>query len=112
MLKRIVMQVSGLVMVRFTTVYTQLMTCLSRTAKHLLALITQTYLSVLTLLNLLRVQIVLSFKAWVASLTTVVQSIKRVLSTAKTKAIQIGLQLQTTAHQILQRVKAQVKKGK
>ena len=112
MLKRIVMQVSGLIMVRFTAAYIQLMTCLSRTAKHLHALITQTYHSALTPLNLLRVQTVLNFKAWVANLTTAGQLIKRVLFTAKAKAIQIGLQLQTTAHQILQRVKAQVKKGK
>jgi hypothetical protein len=103
MLKRIVMQVSGRVMAQFTTVYLRLITCLSRIAKHLLALITQTYLSVLTPLNLLRVQTVSSFKAWVANLTIAVQSIKRVLSTAKAKVIQIGLQLQTTAHQTLQR---------
>jgi hypothetical protein len=102
MLKRIVMQVSGLAMARFTTAYLQLTTCLSRTAKHLLALTIQIYRSALTLLLPL-VQTVSNFKAWVANLTTAVQSIKRVLSTAKAKAIQIGLQLRTTAHQILQR---------
>jgi hypothetical protein len=69
----------------------------------LLALITQTYLSVLTQLNLLCAQTVSNFKVFLANLTTAVQSIKHVLSTAKAKVIQIGLQLRTTVRQILQR---------
>jgi hypothetical protein len=112
MLKRIVMQVSGLVMGQFTAAYLQLTTCLLKCVKRLLALITQTYHSALTLLNLLRVQIVLNFKAWVVNLTTAVQSIKRVLTTAKAKVIQIGLQLQTTARQTRRRAKPSRKKGK
>lgn len=112
MFKRIVMQVSGLVMVRFTAAYIQLTTCLLKTAKHLLALITQTYLSVLTPLNLLRVQIVLSFKAWAANPTTAAQLTKHVLTTAKHKLTQLGLQLQTTVRQILQRATTACKKSK
>lgn len=110
MLKRIVMQVSGQVMVRFTTAYIQLTICLSRTVKHLLALITQISHSALTFLNPLA-QTLSSFKAWVANRTTVVQSIKHVLCSAKAKAIHLGLQLQITAHQTLQRVLAVFKKG-
>jgi hypothetical protein len=109
MLKRIVMQVSGQVMVRFTTAYLQLTICLSRTAKHLLALITQTYHSALTLLHPLA-PIWWSFKAWAASLTTAAQSTKQGRSTAKAKATQIGSQLQITVHLILQRAATAIKK--
>jgi hypothetical protein len=111
MLKRIVMQVSGLVMVRFTAVYLQLTICLSRTVKHLLARITQTYHSVLTpLLPLAKT--LPSFKAWVVNLTTAVQSIKHVLSTAKAKVIQIGSQLRTTVLPTRRPAKPSRKKGK
>jgi ABC-type nitrate/sulfonate/bicarbonate transport system permease component len=111
MLKRIVMQVSGQVMAQFTAVYLRLTICLSRTAKRLLALITQTYRNVrIRLLPL--VQIVLSFKAWVASLITAAQLIKRVLITAKRRLIQTGSQLRTTVRQIRQRAKPPRKKGK
>jgi hypothetical protein len=111
MLKRIVMQVSGQVMARSTAAYIQLTTCLSRTVKRLHVRITQIYLSVLIRLHQL-VQMVLSFKVLLVSLTTQAQSIKPVLITAKVKAIQIGLLLQTTARQTLLRVKALLKKGK
>jgi hypothetical protein len=111
MLKLIVMRVRGLVMARFTTAYTQLTTWLSKTAKRLRVLIIQTYHSVLTLLLLL-VQIWWSFKAWAVSLITQVQSIKHVLSTAKAKVIQIGLQLRTTVLPTRQRARPSRKKGK
>jgi hypothetical protein len=111
MLKRIVMQVSGRVMVLFTTACIQLTTCLSNSAKRLLARITQIYLSALIRLHQL-VQMVLSINHLRVSLTTAVQSIKRVLSIVKSKAIQIGLRLQIIARQILQRAKVFLKKGK
>jgi hypothetical protein len=111
MLKRIVMQVSGLVMVRFTTVYTRLTTCLLSSAKHLRALITQTYLSALIRLLPL-VKILSNFKAWAANLTTVVQSIKLALKRVATISGQIGSQLRTTVRQILRRAKPSRKKGK
>ena len=111
MLKRIVMQVSGLVMVRFTTAYIQLTICLSRTVKHLLARITLTYRNVLTQLLPLA-KTLPSFKAWAASPTTVEQSTKQEPSTAKAKVIPIGSQQRTTAHQTRQRAKPSHKKGK
>ena len=111
MLKRIVMQVSGLVMVRFTAAYLRLTICLSKTVKRLLARITQAYRNVLTPLLPLA-QTLPNFKAWAANPTTVEPSIKRVLSIVKAKAILIGLRLATTARQTLQRVKALFKKGK
>lgn len=111
MLKRIVMQVSGQVMVRFTAAYIQLTICLSRTAKHLLALITQISHSALTPLLPLA-QTLPSFKAWVANPTTQAQSTKQEPSTVKAKVIPIGSQRQTTAHQTRQRVKPSRKKGK
>jgi hypothetical protein len=101
MLKRIVMQVSGQVMAQFTVAYLLLTTCLLRTVKHLLALITQTYHSVLTLLNPLA-KMLPSFKAWAVNPTTVAPSTKQGRSTAKAKATQTGSQRQTTVHQILQ----------
>jgi hypothetical protein len=109
MLKRIVMQVSGQVMAQFTVAYLLLMTCLLRTVKHLLALITQTYHSVLTLLNPLA-KMLPSFKAWAVNPTTVAPSTKQGRSTAKAKATQTGSQRQTTVHQILQRVATVIKK--
>jgi hypothetical protein len=111
MLKRIVMQVSGLVMVRSTAAYLQLTICLSRTVRRLLALITQLYHSALTpLLPLAKT--LSSFKAWAANPTTVEQSTKQEPSTAKAKVIPIGSQQRTTAHQTRQRVKPSRKKGK
>ena len=109
MLKRIVMQVSGLVMVRFTAAYLRLTICLSKTVKLLLARITQTYRNVLTPLLPLA-QTLPNFKAWAASPTTVEPSIKRVLSIVKVKAILIGLRLATTARQTLQRAVTAIKK--
>jgi len=109
MLKRIVTQVSGQVMDRFTTAYLQLTICLLKIAKRLLALITQTYRNVLTpLLPLART--LPNFKAWAVNPTTVAPSIKRVLSIVKAKATQIGSQLPTTVHQIRQRAATAIKK--
>jgi hypothetical protein len=111
MLKRIVMQVSGLVTVRFTAAYIQLTICLSRTVRRLLALITQLYHSALTpLLPLAKT--LSSFKAWAANPTTVVQSIKLALKRVATISGQIGLRLATIARQTLQRAKASLKKDK
>jgi hypothetical protein len=109
MFKRIVMQVSGRVMVQFTVAYLLLTTCLSKTAKHLLALITQTYHSVLTPLNPLA-KMLPSFKAWAVNPTTVAPSTKQGRSTAKAKATQTGSQRQTTVHQIRQHVATAIKK--
>jgi hypothetical protein len=103
MLMRIVMQVSGQVMARFTAAYLQLTTCLLNSAKRLHALITQIYLSVLIRLHQL-VQMVLSFNHLRASLITAVQLIKAGLSIVKQTLIQTGLQLATTVRQTLQRV--------
>jgi hypothetical protein len=100
---RIVMQVSGQVMARFTAAYLQLTTCLLNSAKRLHARITQIYLSVLIRLHQL-VQTVLSFNRLRASLITAVQLIKAGLSTAKQTLIQTGLQLAITVRQTLQRV--------
>lgn len=109
MLKRIVTQVSGQVMVRFTTAYLQLTICLLKIAKRLLALITQTYRNVLTPLLPLA-QTLPNFKAWAASPTTVAPSTKQGRSTAKAKATQTGSQRQTTVHLILQRAATAIKK--
>ena len=111
MLKRIVMQVSGQVMAQFTAVYLRLTICLLRTVKRLLVLITQTYHSALTLLNPLA-KMLPSFKAWAVNPTIAAPSIKRVLSTVKAKAIQIGLRLRIIARQTRQPVKPSRKKGK
>ena len=109
MLKRIVTQVSGQVMVRFTTAYLQLTICLLKIAKRLLALITQTYRSALTLLLPLA-RTLPSFKAWAVNPTTAAPSIKRVLSIVKAKVIQIGSQRQTTVHQTPQHAATATKK--
>jgi hypothetical protein len=111
MFMRIVMQVSGQVMARFTAAYLQLTTCLLNSAKRLHVRITQIYHSALIQLLQL-VQMVLSFKVLLANLTLVVQLIKAGLSTVKQTLIQTGLQLATTVRQTLQRVKALLKKGK
>jgi hypothetical protein len=111
MLMRIVMQVSGRVMARFTAVYLQLTTCLLNSAKRLHVRITQIYHSALIQLLQL-VQIVLSFNRSRANLITAAQLIKAGLSIAKRTLIQTGLQLATTVRQTLQRVKALLKKGK
>jgi hypothetical protein len=110
MLMRIVMQVSGRVMVQFTTAYIRLTTCLSNSAKRLHARIIQIYLSALIRLHQL-VQMVLSFNRLRVNLITAVQLIKAGLSIAKQTLIQTGLQLATTVRQTLQRVKALLKKG-
>jgi hypothetical protein len=111
MLKRIVMQVSGLVMAQFTAVYLRLTICLSRTVKHLLALITLAYHNVLIKLHPLA-QMLPSFKVWAANPTIAAPLIKRVLSIVKAKAIQIGLRLRIIARQTRQPVKPSRKKGK
>jgi hypothetical protein len=111
MLKRIVMQVSGQVMAQFTTAYIQLTTCLLRTAKHLLALITQAYHSARAQLLLL-VKTVLSFKVWPAKKTIAEPLIKAELTTAKAKVMDLGKQRVTTARRTRRHAKHQPKKGK
>jgi hypothetical protein len=111
MLKRIVMQLSG----RLTALCTQVLVWLTirlwNPASSLLVSSIRVFLSAINRLNPLA-QMVLNFKAWAVNLTTAVQSIKRVLSTAKAKVIQIGLQLQTIACQILLPVTTAFKKSK
>jgi hypothetical protein len=111
MLKRIVMQVSGLGTALCIRLWGWLITRLWNPVSSWLVSFTRKYLNVAHLLNRYA-RMVLSFKVLLVSLTTQVQSIKPVLITAKAKAIQIGLQLQTTARQTLLRVKALLKKGK
>jgi hypothetical protein len=101
MLKRIAMQLSGRLMALCTQVLAWLTTRLWNPAKHLLVSSTQVFLSAINRLNLLA-QMALNFKALLVNLTTVAQSIKQGLSTAKAKVIQIGSQLLTTVLQTLQ----------
>jgi hypothetical protein len=111
MLKLIVMRVSGLGTALCIRLWGWLITRLWNPVSSWLVRFTLKFQNAI---NRLRqyVQMALSFKVLLANLTTQVRSIKPVLITAKAKVIQIGLRLQTTARQTLQRVKALLKKGK
>lgn len=109
MLKRIATQLSGLGMDLCTRLWAWLTTRLWNPVSNLLVSFTRKFQNVINLLNPL-VQMVLSFKAWAVSLTTVARSINQGRSIAKAKAIQIGSQLLTTVHQTLQRVATAIKK--
>ena len=111
MLKRIVMQVSGIGMDLCTHLWAWLITRLWNPASNLLASYTRKFRSAINLLNPLA-KTLPSFKAWAANPTTQALSIKRVLKCVVTTSGQIGSRLATTARQTLQRVKAQFKKGK
>lgn len=103
MLTRIVQQVNGLLMDQYTRLCSWVKAQLLPNAKQLLANITQAFLNVVNQFSRL-VQTTLNIKACPVLLTTLVQSIKAVLTTAKQVVIQIGLLLQTTVRQMLQRV--------
>ena len=111
MLKRIVMQVSGIGMDQCTRLWAWLTTRLWNPVSNWLVSFTHKYLNVDCLLNQYA-RMVLSFRVLLVNLITQVQSIKLVLSTAKHKLIQIGLQLQKTVRQILLLVNQLFKKGK
>jgi hypothetical protein len=112
MFMHIVTQLSGRGMALYTQVSGWLKALLCKLVNNLRVNFFRVSQSVvnLYLLNLLRVQTVSSFNRFRVSLITAAQLIKAGLSTAKAKLIQTGQQLVTTAHQILQRVKAQFKK--
>ena len=115
MLKRFVMQVRGLVMVQFTTVYIQLTICLLRNVRRLLALITQTYRNALTLLNR-PVNIVMLLNSVLAVKTKLVQLLlnanKVVLTRLERLLILVGLKSQENVVQRQQRAKSVRKQGK
>ena len=115
MLKRFVMQVRGLVMVQFTTVYIQLTICLLRNVRRLLALITQTYRNALTLLNR-PVNIVMLLNSVLAVKTKLVQLLlnanKVVLTRLERLLILVGLKSQENVVQPQQRAKSVRKQGK
>ena len=103
MFMRIVQQVNGLLTGLYTRLSLLVKERLLPSVKQLLASIIQAFQNVASLLSQLA-PTTLNIKAWPAPLTTAVQSIKAVLTTAKATAIQIGLQLQTIALQTHQRV--------
>jgi hypothetical protein len=103
MFKHIVTQISGRLMALSTQALALLKELLLKLVSYLLASCILVFLSVAKLYNLV-VQIVLSIKAWLVSLTTVVQSIKAALTNAKAKAILLGQQLLTIARRIKQLV--------
>ena len=111
MLKRIVMQLNGLIMVQFTQALEWLTALLWKVVNSLRASYIRLSLSVVNLLNRL-VKILSNFKALLANLITQVQSIKLVLKRAVTINGQIGSQLLTIARQTLQLVKQALKKDK
>lgn len=109
MFMHIVTQLSGRLMALYTQVLGWLKALLCKLVSNLRVNFIRVSQSVISLCNRL-VKTLSNFKALLASLITAVQLIKVGLSTAKAKLIQTGRQLVTTAHQILQRVKAQFKK--
>lgn len=111
MLKRIVMQLSGLVMARFTQALASLKARLYKLVSNLRVSFILASLSVASLFNHL-VKTLSNFNRFRVSLTTAVQLIKAGLITVKAKLIQIGLRLATTARKTRQPAKPSRKKGK
>ncbi len=111
MLKRIVMQMTGLGTALCIRLWALLTVRLWNPVNSLLASYTLKFQSVVNL-NLLRAKILLSTKVLLALCITLVQSIRLALKLAVTTSGQIGLRLATTARQILQRVNLLRKKGK
>jgi hypothetical protein len=111
MFKRIVMQLSGLVMVQFTQALAWLTALLWKVVNSLRVNCSRLFQSAVNHLNHL-VKTLLNFKALLANLIIVVQSIKLVLKRAVTINGQIGQQLLTIARQIPQLVKQALKKNK
>jgi hypothetical protein len=110
-LTRIAMLVNGKMASLCTQAWALIMACLCKLVSNLRVAFSQVFLSVVNLWILL-VKTLLNFKASLASLITVGQSIKVGLKRAATISGQIGQQLATTAHQTLQRVKTLFKRGK
>jgi hypothetical protein len=108
---RIVMQLSGKMVSLFTQVLGWLKAQLCKLVSNLRVVFSQVSLNVVNLLNRL-VKTLLNFKALLANLIIVVQSIKLVLKRAVTINGQIGQQLLTIARQIPQLVKQALKKDK
>jgi hypothetical protein len=108
---RTVMQLSGKMVSLFTQALAWLTALLWKVVNSLRASYFRLSLSVVNLLNRL-VKTLLNFKALLANLIIVVQSIKLVLKRAVTINGQIGLQLLTIARQTLQAVKQALKKNK
>lgn len=108
---RTVMQLIGRGMVQFTQVLAWLKVQLCKLVSNLRVSFTQVSLNVVNRLHLL-VKTLLNFKALLANLIIVVQSIKLVLKRAVTINGQIGQQLLTIARQIPQLVKQALKKDK
>jgi len=108
---RIVMQLSGKMVSLFTQVLGWLKVQLWNLVSNLRVVFSQVSLNVVNLLNRL-VKTLLNFKALLANLIIVVQSIKLVLKRAVTINGQIGQQLLTIARQIPQLVKQALKKDK
>lgn len=110
MFMHIVTQLSGRITALYTRVLEWLTVQLWHRAKHLHASFIQGFQSVKV--QNLRAKILLSFKVLLASLITAVQLIKAVLKRVVIISGQTGQLLVITAHQTLQRVKAQFKKDK
>ena len=111
MLKRIVMQLNGKMASLFTRLWVSLMERLSNLVSNLRVRFSLKYQSAVNLLHRL-VTTLLNFKALLANLIIVVQSIKLVLKRAVTINGQIGQQLLTIARQTIQLVKQALKKDK
>ena len=111
MLKRIVMQLNGKMASLFTRLWVSLMERLSNLVSNLRVRFFLKYQNVVNLLHRL-VTTLSNFKALLANLIIVVQSIKLVLKRAVTINGQIGQQLLTIARQTLQLVKQALKKDK
>ena len=110
MLMRIVMQLSGRGMALYTRVLEWLKTQLWHRAKRLLVSFIQVFQNAVSLCNRL-VKTLLNFKALLANLIIVAQSIKAALKRAVTTNGQTGSQPQTTVRQTRQRVSKRSKKG-
>jgi hypothetical protein len=108
---RIVMQLSGKMASLCTQVLAWLKVQLWNLVSNLRVVFFQVSLNVASHLNRL-VKILSNFKALLANLIIVVQSIKLVLKRAVTINGQIGQQLLTTVRQIPQLVKQALKKDK
>jgi hypothetical protein len=110
MFMHIVTQLSGRITALYTRVLGWLTVHLWHRAKHLHASFTQGFQSAVSLFSRL-VKTLLSFKALLASLIIVVQSIKAALKRVVTINGQTGSQPQTTVRQTRQRVSKRSKKG-
>jgi DNA-binding transcriptional MocR family regulator len=111
MLKRIVMQLSGLGTDLSIRLWGWLTTRLWKPVSSLPASFTRKFQSAINLLNPLA-QMLPNFKAWRANQITAAQSTKQEPTTAKAKVIPIGSRRQTTAPQTRQAATTASKKNK